>query len=294
MLRLFTGVSVTVRLSPTPKPRSSSSYPFFTSPSNSRSLYAPSGFLTRAFKASGSDMTEAVPQTRRLSEVEMDPSEGLASVGKKPRLDIEMERSEEQAVVSTSTAATTTTKQKPANGDKQPKKKRGSKRWKQRFLPPEPYSNDDVLWRDVRNLLGTEVADGIIEEGKEWESPFQNLEEVTVKVSAISSTGTALSKFIFPPARILNAVSFVSPGDGLAIARSPSNRPWVVVVPFALPGEVARVRMHQTRPLRTISSLLEIETPNHTLRDNSRIKCRYFGVCGGCQYQVRYVLPLLV
>ena len=74
-------------------------------------------------------------------------------------------------------------------------------------------------------------------------------------------------------------------GDGLAIAPSPKP-PWVVVVPFALPGEVARVKIHQSRRLHSISSLLDIKTPNPTLRDDSRIKCRYFGVCGGCQYQV--------
>jgi len=225
-------------------------------------------------------MAEVVPQTRPLSEVDVVPSEVLISVGKKPRLDIQVERSEEQAVVSTSTA--TTTKQKPANREKQSKKK-ASKKKKQKRLPPEPYSQDDVLWRDVRDLLGSGVADGTIEEGKEWESPFQYGEEVEVEVLTISSTGTDLHiYFLLRPYRTR---SRCSSGDGLAIAPSPKP-PWVIVVPFALPGEVARVKMHQNRRLHTVSSLLEIKTQNPTLRDNSRIKCRYFGVCGGCQYQV--------
>ena len=129
-------------------------------------------------------MAEVVPQTRPLSEVEVDPSEILTSIGKKPRLEIEAERSEEQAVPSTSTA-----KQKPANTEKQ-SKQRATKKRKKKQLPPEPYSHDDVLWRDVRDLLGAGVADGIIEDGKEWESPFQYGEEVEVEVSTISSTGT--------------------------------------------------------------------------------------------------------
>jgi len=140
-------------------------------------------------------MAEVVPQTRPLSEVDVDPSEIITSMEKKPRLDVEVEHPKEQAVASTSTAAvtaTTTTKQKPANGEKQSKKK-ASKKKKKKQLPPEPYSHDDVLWRDVRDLLGAEVADGIIEEGVEWESPFQYGEEVEVEVSAISSTGTPLS-----------------------------------------------------------------------------------------------------
>ena len=129
-------------------------------------------------------MAEVIPQTRPLSEVEMDPSETLTTAGKKPRLDTGAERSEEQAVASTST-----TKQKPANVEKQPKQ-RASKKKKKKQLPPELYSHDDVLWRDVRDLLGAGVADGIIEDGKEWESPFQYGEELELEVSAISSTGT--------------------------------------------------------------------------------------------------------
>jgi tRNA (uracil-5-)-methyltransferase len=51
-----------------------------------------------------------------------------------------------------------------------------------------------VLWRDVRDLLGVGVADGIIKEGKEWESPFEYGEELEVEVSAISSTGVSSSQ----------------------------------------------------------------------------------------------------
>lgn len=136
-----------------------------------------------------------IPQMRPLSEVDVDPSEVLTAVEKKPRLDVRVERFGEQAVASTSTA-TAATKQKPANGEKQSKKK-ASRKKKQKHLPPELYSHDDVLWRDVRDLLGSEVADGIIEEGKEWESPFQYGEELEVEVSAISSTGTYL-RIYFP------------------------------------------------------------------------------------------------
>ena len=136
-------------------------------------------------------MAEVVPQMRPLSEVDVDPGEVLTSVEKRPRLDVQVEHSEEQAIASTSTATTMTTKQKPANGEKQSKKK-ASKKKKQKHLLPEPYSHDDVLWRDVHDLLGSEVADGIIEDGKEWESPFQYGEELEVEVSAISSTGTHL------------------------------------------------------------------------------------------------------
>lgn len=196
MFRLINGVIVRVRVSPTPKLRSPSSPPFLISPSTFRSIHNTPGFLTGTFKTRW-NMAEVVPQTRPLSEVDVDPSEVLTSVEKKPRFGIEVERSEEQAVASTSTAAAT--RQKPANGQKQ-SKKRASKK-KKKHIPPEPYSPDDVLWRDVHDLLGAGVADGIIEEGKEWESPFQYGDEVEVEVSAISSTGTPLG--ICFPLRVL-------------------------------------------------------------------------------------------
>lgn len=197
MFRLINGVTVRIPVwvCPTPKLRSPSPSPFLISPSTSRSIYVTPGHLARAFKAR-QNMAEVVPQTRPLSEVDADPSEVLTSVEKRQRLDGQVERSVEQAIASTSTAATTTTKRKPANGEKQSKKK-ASRKKKQKHLPPEPYSHDDVLWRDVRDLLGSEVADGIIEEGKEWDSPFQYGEELEVEVSAISSTGTHL-RIYFP------------------------------------------------------------------------------------------------
>ena len=198
MLRLINGVTVCTRIRPTPKLRSPLS-PFLISPPALRSIYATPGFLTKAFKARRK-MAEVVPQTRPLSEVEADPTETLTSVEKKPRLDVEVERSEEQSIPSTSTA-----KQKPANAGKQPKQ-RASKKKKKKQLPPEPYSHDDVLWRDVRDLLGVGVADGIIKEGKEWESPFQYGEELEVEVSTISSTGTHF--YYSPVSTVSSAVPY--------------------------------------------------------------------------------------
>jgi tRNA (uracil-5-)-methyltransferase len=77
------------------------------------------------------------------------------------------------------------------------------------------------------------------------------------------------------------------PGDGLALAPAP-NPPWVITVPFTLPGETARVKITTSEQLHSKSDLLEVITPNGNLRDMSRIQCRYFGKCGGCQYQVKY------
>ncbi|KLO17542.1 S-adenosyl-L-methionine-dependent methyltransferase, partial [Schizopora paradoxa] len=73
-------------------------------------------------------------------------------------------------------------------------------------------------------------------------------------------------------------------GEGLAIA--PSSKPWVVAVPFSLPGERIRARVYRNVRLYSLADLVRVEEPNSSMRDMSRVGCKYFGECGGCQYQV--------
>ena len=79
-------------------------------------------------------------------------------------------------------------------------------------------------------------------------------------------------------------------GCGIAVAPKEKGH-WAIVVPCALPGEVVRVRMGKWDRMHSCAQLLEVVQPNVELRDDSRIKCKYFGTCGGCQYQVnRFIL----
>jgi tRNA/tmRNA/rRNA uracil-C5-methylase (TrmA/RlmC/RlmD family) len=39
----------------------------------------------------------------------------------------------------------------------------------------------------------------------------------------------------------------------------------------------------------SFADLISIEAPNPELRDMSRVQCKYFGTCAGCQYQVRFL-----
>ncbi|KAJ6516569.1 S-adenosyl-L-methionine-dependent methyltransferase [Mycena vitilis] len=74
---------------------------------------------------------------------------------------------------------------------------------------------------------------------------------------------------------------------GTALATTTeSSRPWVVVVPFALPGETIRVRIFRDARMHSMADLLEVVTPNPELRDDTRVQCKYFGSCAGCQYQM--------
>lgn len=78
-------------------------------------------------------------------------------------------------------------------------------------------------------------------------------------------------------------------GDALAILPAP-HPPWVVVVPFALPGELVKVKITRSARLHSHADLVELITPNVEIRDMSRVQCRYFTKCGGCQYQVMLLI----
>ncbi|EGE04722.1 tRNA (uracil-5-)-methyltransferase [Trichophyton equinum CBS 127.97] len=131
---------------------------------------------------------------------------------------------------------------------------------------------DEVVELDVKNLLennrrksedngekhtDAETSVSVVHEGTK-DSPFP---ETEVTVSELSSTG-----------------------EGLALS---PNSDHVYVVPFALPGETARVRIYKTIKPKSYSltDLVEILKPSEQ-RDDSLIKCQYFGKCSGCQLQM--------
>ncbi|KAH9990497.1 S-adenosyl-L-methionine-dependent methyltransferase [Russula vinacea] len=121
------------------------------------------------------------------------------------------------------------------------------RRKKRKHTPPEPGSSEDVISREVVRLLGSELVSRAEADGVDWESPFGFREEVELTVSSISSSG-----------------------EGLALAPS-SKRPWVVVVPFVLPGEVIRARVYRHARMYSFADLISIEVPNSELRDMDRM-----------------------
>jgi tRNA (uracil-5-)-methyltransferase len=67
--------------------------------------------------------------------------------------------------------------------------KKKKKRPKREFAP-DPGSSEDVLWRDVVELLGgQDVVKALEEEGSDWQEPLERGQVVVLDVVRLSSTG---------------------------------------------------------------------------------------------------------
>lgn len=72
-------------------------------------------------------------------------------------------------------------------------------------------------------------------------------------------------------------------GQGLGRVALEADAPgWVVMVPFALPGERVRARVYRNHANFSEADLVEVlEASPHRIAP----RCPLFGTCGGCQYQ---------
>lgn len=82
-------------------------------------------------------------------------------------------------------------------------------------------------------------------------------------------------------------LKLTSNGDGIALVQHPnsSKKFQIVIIPFAIPGDTVNIRIFKTHPNYVESDLLSIITPSQD-RNDSLVKCGYFGRCSGCQYQM--------
>jgi len=86
------------------------------------------------------------------------------------------------------------------------------------------------------------------------EGPFEYHEEIDLNIDSLTNLGAGLGRI-----------------DG-----------WVIMVPFALPGERIRARIFRNHSSHSDADLLEVIT---TSGDRVEPRCPLFGECGGCQYQ---------
>ncbi|KAK8009540.1 tRNA (uracil(54)-C(5))-methyltransferase [Apiospora marii] len=81
----------------------------------------------------------------------------------------------------------------------------------------------------------------------------------------------------------VEVVELSSTGDGLA--QLPGSKQ-VYVVPFSVPGDTVKVKAYRhMQEGYTIADFISIVKPS-PLRDDSRINCKYFATCSGCQFQM--------
>jgi tRNA/tmRNA/rRNA uracil-C5-methylase (TrmA/RlmC/RlmD family) len=71
-------------------------------------------------------------------------------------------------------------------------------------------------------------------------------------------------------------------GQGVGRTKLSDGSKWVVMVPLVLPGEVVKVRIYKNSASFSNADLVEV-----IKRSEHRVEpvCKYFSVCGGCQYQ---------
>ncbi|RDA91694.1 hypothetical protein CP533_2315 [Ophiocordyceps camponoti-saundersi (nom. inval.)] len=126
-------------------------------------------------------------------------------------------------------------------------------------------NRDQVLRLDVQNLLSS--------------SPSSSSPSVKPVCVADLPTPELYSELQ------VDIVDISSNGDGLGLRSGQANH--VYAVPFTVPGDraVIRVIRHHPDDNLSVADLVEVVTPS-SLRDDTRARCRYFGRCGGCQYQM--------
>ncbi|KAF4125879.1 tRNA (uracil-5-)-methyltransferase [Geosmithia morbida] len=119
-------------------------------------------------------------------------------------------------------------------------------------------SSEDIMRIDIETLIESRAKD--CTEEVEQDLPAEGT-ETEVEILDLSSTS-----------------------EGLGM-RAGSDQ--VYVVPFTVPGDIVRVKVfrHLLQDRHTIADLVSVVKPS-ALRDDARVRCKYFGACGGCQFQM--------
>jgi tRNA/tmRNA/rRNA uracil-C5-methylase (TrmA/RlmC/RlmD family) len=104
--------------------------------------------------------------------------------------------------------------------------------------------------------------------------PFAYHQEIELEITTLTNLGVGLGRVPLPAA--------LEPGAGPPDLPAATAAGWVVMVPFALPGERIRARVFRNHKNFSEADLVGVLAPS-PLRIAPR--CPLFGRCGGCQYQ---------
>lgn len=136
--------------------------------------------------------------------------------------------------------------------------------------PVKEGSAEEVLMADIRAMLEAQKLEDspTAQDSNEAETETKSAEElpepgteIDVEVHTLSSTG-----------------------DGLA---RQAGRKQIYVVPFSVPGDTVRIKVyrHLHDQHHSIGDFISVVKPS-PMRDDSRIQCKYFSKCSGCQFQM--------
>lgn len=143
----------------------------------------------------------------------------------------------------------------------------GKKRQKTTSSPCKDGSTSEgVLIEDVKRLLAFQKNSQPREDVEDSVAPPtyippERFSEIEVKIQSLSAAG-----------------------DGLGLSSTADH---VYVVPFTVPGDVAKAKVvnYFAQDQYTLADFVEIISPG-VKRDNSLVKCQYFSRCSGCQFQM--------
>ncbi|CAD6446929.1 4b121694-3ff6-4506-9f1f-ca77c69b4e5f-CDS [Sclerotinia trifoliorum] len=191
-------------------------------------------------------------------------------------------------------AMTPSADQGPDRKRKQFQGGRGPKR--QKVFKPKPVkegSSEEVLIADVRALFAAQkianasqapIENGNVESAN-GETGAEEQESTSAEIAPVVADTTSEVPL---PERFseidVKVVEISSTGDGLAL-HPPTNR--IYVVPFSVPGDIvkAKVITHFPQENYSLADFVSVVEPS-PLRDDSRVNCKYFSKCSGCQFQM--------
>ena len=166
---------------------------------------------------------------------------------------------------------------------------RGAKRQRtKKEKPIQEGSSQEVLLADVRALFAAqELADTVLESSSHTTDALEIGESEPLAAQTENGTNGRKEDDRLPEPFTeieVKVVELSSTGDGLA--RHPTSNQ-IYVVPFTAPGDTVRVKVvkHFEDEHYSLTDFVSVLEPS-SLRDDTRINCKYFSKCSGCQFQM--------
>ncbi|CUS24651.1 LAQU0S18e01134g1_1 [Lachancea quebecensis] len=186
--------------------------------------------------------------------------------------------SEAVTIASSSEKATDLKRRVSDDGPIVAKKQNKPKKVKLRRYKPKKVDETSPL-----GVLQHEI-DGLLTENGLTREQISN--DMVAVLNHKDSSDIPMSSHYHREVANVSVLKIGSSGDGLALIPNPveASKMQVVIIPFALPGDVVKIRVFKTHPHYVESDLLEVEQ-NSPQRKDELIKCKYFGKCAGCQFQ---------